>query len=139
MHNYTSNAKHAVIHARLAISAEDSTNVDNVADGLNELLRDSVHSGFLADYCFDNSDNPAMPTASENPEEGELLEGLKTYLLILVNRESLDHVHVRVETTLDLASMSEDEVRNAVADVVMVEDDDDIEVIDLSRTDRVVL
>lgn len=139
MHNYTANAKHAVINTRLVISADDSHNVDHIADGLNEMLRESVSSGFLADYEFTNSDNPAMPTASASPEEGELLAELKTFLLIITNSKAFVSEHVRVETTLDLSDMSEEDVIKAVMDVVEISDNDDVEVIDLSRTERVVL
>ncbi len=139
MHNYTANEKHAVINARLVISSEYSNNVEQVADGLNELLLDSVNAGFLADYEFTNSDNPAMPTASASPDDGELLAELKTFLLIITNSKALVSEHVRVETTLDLSGMSEEDVIKAVMDVVEVGDNDDVEVIDLSRTERVVL
>ena len=139
MHNYTANAKHAVINTRLVISANDSHNVDHIADGLNELLRESVSSGFLADYEFTNSDNPAMPTASASPEEGELLDELKTYLLIVSNSKTYSKEHVRVETTLELCEMSEEDVINAVTDVVEIDNNDSIEVIDLSLTERVVI
>ena len=139
MHNYTANEKHAVINARLVISSEYSNNVEQVADGLNELLLDSVNAGFLADYEFTNSDNPAMPTASASPDDGELLAELKTFLLIITNSKTFVSEHVRVETTLDLSGMSEEDVIKAVMDVVEVADNDDVEVIDLSRTERVVL
>lgn len=139
MHNYTANEKHAVINARLVISSEYSNNVEQVADGLNELLLDSVNAGFIADYEFTNSDNPAMPTASASPDDGELLAELKTFLLIITNSKAFVSEHVRVETTLDLSGMSEEDVIKAVMDVVEVGDNDDVEVIDLSRTERVVL
>ena len=139
MHNYTANAKHAVINTRLVISADDSHNVDHIADGLNELLHESVSSGFLADYEFINSDTPAMPTASASPEEGELLDELKTYLLIVSNSKTHSKEHVRVETTLELCEMSEEDVINAVTDVVEIDNNDSIAVIDLSLTERVVL
>jgi len=74
MHNITANATHAIIEAKLAINAEDSANVDSIADGLNELLRESVASGFLADYAFYNSDNPSMVKSDNNPEEGDLFD-----------------------------------------------------------------
>ena len=80
-----------------------------------------------------------MPTASASPEEGELLDELKTYLLIVSNSKTHSKEHVRVETTLELCEMSEEDVINAVTDVVEIDNNDSIAVIDLSLTERVVL
>ena len=86
-----------------------------------------------------NSDNPAMPTASASPEEGEPLDKLKTYLLIVNTNQTHSKEHVRIETTLNLSEMSEEDVINGVKDVVEIGDNDSVEVVDLSLTERVVL
>jgi hypothetical protein len=86
-----------------------------------------------------NSDNPAMPTASASPEEGEPLDKLKTYLLIVNTNQTHSKEHVRIETTLELSDMSEEDIINSVTHVVEIGDNDSVEVIDLSLTERVVL
>ena len=46
---------------------------------------------------------------------------------------------MRIETALDLSEMSEEDVINGVMDAVEIGDNDSVEVIDLSLTERVVL
>mgnify|MGYP000020534971 CR=1 FL=1 len=84
---------------------------------------------------FANSDNPA----SASPEEVEPLDKLKTYLLIVNTNQTHSKEHVRIETTLNLSEMSEEDVINGVMDAVEIGDNDSVEVVDLSLTERVVL
>lgn len=73
-HAIIANEQYAVIDLKLAIA---ETNGDAIADGLNELLRESLDKDFIADYAFYNTDKPTIKTASKEPEEGELFEDVK--------------------------------------------------------------
>ena len=73
-HAIIANEQYAVIDVKLAIA---ETNGDAIADGLNELLRESLNKDFIADYAFYNTDEPTLKTASREPEEGELFEDVK--------------------------------------------------------------
>lgn len=73
-HAITANKPHAIVNVTLAIAETDG---DNIADGLNELLRDHLSTDFLADYMFCNTDEPVIKISSNEPEEGELFETVK--------------------------------------------------------------
>ncbi|WP_318493568.1 hypothetical protein [Photobacterium leiognathi] len=70
MHNITPKAPHIIINAKLAMHS-DLNCIENIADGINETLREAVNADLLADYQFD-SINTATVFASSSPEEDEL-------------------------------------------------------------------
>lgn len=75
-HSITPGAEHLLVTLTVAIRAEYSDNDGAIADGLNEMLRDSVFldNGILADYTLHGLNQTKRVTASIDPEEGELFE-----------------------------------------------------------------
>lgn len=68
-HDIQPNHVYAVVTLKLAVAAICS---ETVADGLNEVLREHIGEGFIADYAFYGTDHLELVTASSEPEEGEL-------------------------------------------------------------------
>ncbi|PSU89789.1 hypothetical protein [Photobacterium kishitanii] len=66
MHKITPLAKHLVVHATVAISA-DVLDSDDATDGLNEMFNTAIENDFIADYSFSGINHV---TAGSNPEEG---------------------------------------------------------------------
>jgi hypothetical protein len=138
MHNITPNATHAIINARIAISAKDSIDPDHIADGLNELLRNSVDYGFMADYEFANSDQPAMVKSDSQPEEGDLFQSLHGYM-ICVQDSGYNEEWIKVETTKLLADMDESELRETLKNVIVIGEEDRVFVGNIQTSQRVIL
>lgn len=128
-------SKHSVINIQLAIH---STNPDEIADGLNELLRPEIGEGWIADYAFFHSDDPTIVTSSDAPEEGELFNQVKLYV-ICVQDSDYNEEWIKVGSELALNSMSEDELRENLSDQVVIGQEDRVFVGELSEMTRVIL
>lgn len=138
MHNITPKALHAIINARIAISAQDSIDPNHIADGLNELLRDSVASGFMADYEFIHSDLPASVEATDEPHEGELFESLKTFMICIQDRD-YNEDWVKVESSKPLDKMDKDELKSVLEGVVALNYDSSVFVGNVNTTQRFIV
>ncbi|MDE5179152.1 hypothetical protein [Vibrio fluvialis] len=107
MHNITPNEKHLIVPVTLAIHSS-ITDLNEVADGLNELLRSSVDANFVADYQFISQGNESR-TASSDAEEGELFsEHVAINTQIYPNSQSCDTKIVWVVGSDSLSSSSFD-------------------------------
>lgn len=73
MHDLKPNSLHAVVNCQVVICPKYANSPDNINDGLGEIFRSEIGAGFIADYAFFNTDNPALVMTSEEPEEGELI------------------------------------------------------------------
>lgn len=129
MHSITPGSKHIIVPATLAIHSE-VTDIDAVADGLNELLRSSVEARFLADYAFVTQNN-ALVTASIEPEEGELFESLNEYVVTTVDSEHNED-SIRIKTEINLTAMSKPELVTTLSKVMVISEDDEIRVADIN-------
>lgn len=138
MHNIKPNAPHAIVNLRLAISANCSNDPDSIADGLNELLRESVSSGFLADYEFTDLDNPAMVNSEKTPEEGDLFHNLQSYM-VCVQDSDYNEEWIKVDTVKPLADLDENALMEALKDVITIGERDRIFVGNINTSQRVVL
>ena len=107
MHNITPNKKHLIVPVTLAIHSS-ITDIDEVADGLNELLRGSVDANFIADYQFISQGNE-LRVASSDVEEGELFsEHVAINTQIYPNLQGSNTKIVWVVATDSLSSTSFD-------------------------------
>lgn len=138
MHNITPNTAHAIINVRLAISAVDSKDTNGIADGINELLRESVSAGFLADYQFDNSDEPAMVESDDNPMEDELFDTLQIYMICVLDSDHNEE-WVKVETVHPLDQFDEDQLKEAFEGAIVIGERDRIFVGNVNASQRVVI
>ncbi|TNC80831.1 MAG: hypothetical protein C9356_11955 [Oleiphilus sp.] len=119
-HDIKANKEHAVVNVRLAIQHTDP---NDIADGLNETLRDQIGKNFISDYAFYNTDSPALVKASDDPEEGELFAQIRTYAVCVQDSDYNEH-WIKVETQLDLAAMSEDKLKDNIGDYIVFGEDD---------------
>lgn len=72
MHNVVPNQNHAVISLTVALPPSCSNSAAEVADALNEFLREAVFDGHLADYTLHGLNNIQIVKAGDEPEEGEI-------------------------------------------------------------------
>jgi hypothetical protein len=137
-HNIIPGAKHAIINVKLAISAPVSSDPSGGVSGLDEMLKASVSSGFLADYELAHSDNPAMVFSDPNQVEGDLLRRLQSYM-ICVQDSDYNEEWIHVETTKPLADLDEDALIDALKDVIVIEERDRVLVGCISASQRVLI
>jgi hypothetical protein len=137
-HNIIPGAKHAIINVKLAISTPVSSDPVGGVSELDEMLKASVSSGFLADYELAHSDNPAMVFSDPNQVEGDLLRRLQSYM-ICVQDSDYNEEWIHVETTKPLADLDEDALIDALKDVIVIEERDRVLVGCISASQRVLI
>lgn len=134
MHSITPNEKHLIVPVTLAIHSS-ITDIDEVADGLNELLRGSVDANFIADYQFISQGNESR-IASSSVEEGELFsEHVAINTLIYPSSQGSDTKTVWVVATDSLSSTSFDWYPNELSARKQYENDKSF-VVKVSKTQQ---
>lgn len=118
-HDIKPATEHTVVTVQLAIH---STNPDEIHDGLNELLRPEIGEGWIADYALFQTPQATVVVAPDEPQEGEIFNDARTFILCVEESDgTVDWV--TLHTTVDLAKMSESQLRRAVEEKVVIGQD----------------
>jgi len=125
---------HALIHAKLLVTAGAP---DEITDKLNKSLKPLVSSGCLAEFALLNTHAPLSFAATPNLNDG-MIEQAKLFTLCVYDSDCNED-WVKVETTLDLASMDEEQLREALAGHVTFGEDDKVFVGEVANMQRIVL
>ena len=92
MHNLNAGEKYRLVPVLLAVPADGDERF--VADAINELVRPAVNDeGGIADYMIGTISDAPEVTASANPEEGELFNGINMLLGKQVHIAMITHGH----------------------------------------------
>ncbi|WP_415912271.1 hypothetical protein [Neptuniibacter sp. QD37_11] len=103
MHEIKPNTPYALVNLQFAVQ---STNPEEVADGLNETLRECLSENFIADYALKHTDNPVIVESSDEPEEGGLFDQVQTYA-ICIKGSSYNEKWLQIESNQNLAAMDQ--------------------------------
>ena len=131
-HDLKSNSEYALINIQLAIT---ETDVNVIADALNDFLREEIGEGFIADYIFNNSDTPNVVMTSDEPAEGELFEAMNQYIVNVTSGH--DTERAQIDTVMKLVDLDNSKLLEVLQQVMKIGPDDTVEIFNLADVNRV--
>ena len=115
-HDLKAQQPHTVLTLKLAFHSSD---VNDIAGGVNQLLGPEINEGWLADYALCDNELPTIVTASSKPEAGELFNQVKCYS-ICVQDSDYNTDWYKITTELQLDEMNELELIEAIGDKIII-------------------
>ncbi len=138
MSNINTNTKHSIVNCRLAIASEHSDNTKGITNVLKAAFNEYISEGFLFDFSIDNEQNFKKIKPKSELDDGEIFELHKMYMVLIRDTQSNED-WVKIETCIELESLSEDELRAILKDKVSFKDDDTILVANISTSKHVII
>ncbi len=127
------NTTYAIVEIKVAITKQ---NPDTLADKLNTLFRHQEDDGFICDHSFNNSDDLIYAHSSSHTEDGEIFEQAYKFALLIENSENNEQF-VIIDTDVDLQSLNQKELRDALSEQLFVTDSDIIKLNQLNHAKRI--
>lgn len=138
MSNINTKTKHSIVNCRLAIASEHSDNTKGITNVLKAAFNEYISEGFLFDFNIDNEQNFKKIEPKSKLDDGEIFELHKMYMVLIRDTQSNEN-WVKIETCIELESLSEDELRAILKDKVSIKDDDTILVANISTSEHVII
>lgn len=126
---------HTLIHAKLLVAAGAP---DEIVDKLNKSLKPLVSSGCLVEFSLLNTHALLSFATTPSLNVDGIIEQAKLFTLCVYDSNHNED-WVKIETTIDLASMDEEQLREALSGHITLGENDKVFVGEVANMQRIVL